>query len=84
MLTFFLLIVWGMFLCVLYMMSVFVIPLITSPREPLLLSIYRIGVAFLILITWVVVWHKLATFWLYRVLRRNKGNGKLKRNDSSS
>lgn len=84
MLIIFLLIVWGMFLCVLYLTSAFVIPLTMSPREPLLLSIYRIGVAFLILVTWVVAWHRLATFWLYRVLGRNKEHGRSKGNDSSS
>ncbi|MCS7136142.1 MAG: hypothetical protein RMJ14_00890 [Nitrososphaerota archaeon] len=84
MLALFLLIVWGMFLCVLYLMSVFVIPLSTTLREPLLLSIYRIGAAFLIIIAWVVIWHRLATFWLYRILRRNNRYGGSKRDDSSS
>ncbi|MEM0089731.1 MAG: hypothetical protein QXP86_03705 [Nitrososphaerota archaeon] len=84
MLVLFLLIVWGMFLCVLYLASVFVIPLGAPSREPLLLSIYRIGATFLILTVWVIVWHRLATFWLYRVLRRDKGHGGSKGNDSSS
>ena len=84
MLTTFLLIVWGMFLCVLYLMSVFVIPLSVPHHEPLLISIYRIGMASLVLIAWVVIWHRLAIFWLYRILRRSNGHGVSRQNDSSS
>ncbi len=84
MLVLFLLIVWGMFLCVLYLMSVFVLPLSIPSHEPLLLSIYRIGVALMILIAWVVVWHRLAIFWFYKVLRRNKVYEGPKGSDSSS
>ncbi len=79
-----LLIVWGMFLGVLYLMSVFVIPLTTSPNEPLLLSVYRIGTALLILVVWIIGWHRLATFWLYRVLKKGGGHEGSERNDSPS
>ncbi|MCL7385120.1 MAG: hypothetical protein LZ158_01995 [Thaumarchaeota archaeon] len=84
MLAVFLLIVWGMFLCVLYLMSVFVIPLSMPYHEPLLISIYRIGVAFIVLIVWVIAWHRLAIFWLYRILRRSNRYGISRQNDSPS
>ncbi|PUA34218.1 MAG: hypothetical protein B9J98_01100 [Candidatus Terraquivivens tikiterensis] len=82
MITILLLIVWAMFLLVLYLMSVLVIPLSISPHEPLVISVYRIGAALLILAAWIVGWHRLATFWLHRVLKRGGGHDTSGRDDS--
>jgi hypothetical protein len=41
-------------------------------------------VAFIVLIVWVIAWHRLAIFWLYRILRRSNRYGMSRQNDSPS
>lgn len=67
-----LLVVWAMFLAMLYMMATIVIPMFSSSVEPLHLSIFRIAAGILIMLVWVVVWHRFAMFWLHKMLRGSK------------
>lgn len=70
MLILLLVIVWFMFLMVLYLLSTIVIPILVVASNPLYVTISRVLIGALIILAWILIWHRLAEFWFYKVLRR--------------
>lgn len=70
MLILLLVIVWFMFLMVLYLLSTIVIPILVIASNPMYVTISRVLIGALIILAWILIWHRLAEFWFYKVLRR--------------
>ncbi|MEM0440815.1 MAG: hypothetical protein QXF45_04750 [Candidatus Caldarchaeum sp.] len=65
-------IVWLMFLAASSIVGIVILPVLEGSDRNVFLSMARTIVGIGVFVVWVVFWHKIADFWLYKVLLRRE------------
>jgi len=65
-------IVWLMFLAASSIVGIVILPVLEGSDRNVFLSMARTIVGIGVFVVWVVFWHNIADFWLYKVLLRRE------------